>query len=629
MVAGFVFAFRYGAWLLAAGIFASALCVFIWMEVAWIRVGRRVPGATTHPSGRLMVRNQLSKWLGVSISAAVVVCGIWMLDEMVLRLYNWCVSASHVAYVFALSLVLLLLPLRRLAQWVFVGSSVGRGGERGSWWRILTSPFVLPVALGVPLLMGWNFISHAMFQGGVDVWAGMLWTAVAAVVIAMLGAYSGIDLVNRSSAHSLYATRGSRAYLGASNPFRHVTEVGADVTSPQLEDDISFERYRPGRAGGPVHIINVFANQSLDRSSGRRTRDQQGHNMAVGPVGISVGPVSHAMWVPRKGLGEPEAELTTVGECDLPDPFVPRQHSPNKNMCAVLQTKALRLSEWMALSGAAVTAGPYAETRLGTSLLYGLTNVRSGFWWDSGIEDGERQGQPFPSMPRKLVRLLWRRFRAPRLLVAELTGRFPGPWRRYWYLSDGGQADDLGVYELVRRRVPVIICSDATRDVDGGLAALANAMRRVRVDFGATIEFLSKSALDGLASTAMGRRPPQSTLDAIGTLDDLRREPNANSRKHAALARVRYEGANAHSILLYIKATITGDEPVEVLEYRRQHHRFPHQSVLNQFLDEAQWESYRELGLHCASPLFGSGVDWLADVLNALQGDRDASQPRV
>ena len=81
-------------------------------------------------------------------------------------------------------------------------------------------------------------------------------------------------------------------------------------------------------------------------------------------------------------------------------------------------------------------------------------------------------------------------------------------------------------------------------------------------------------------------------------------------------------------MLLYVKATMTGDEPVDVLEYRRQHHRFPHQSVLNQFLDEAQWESYRELGQHCASPLFSQrGGLWLADVRNALPaGSRDASR---
>ena len=204
-------------------------------------------------------------------------------------------------------------------------------------------------------------------------------------------------------------------------------------------------------------------------------------------------------------------------------------------------------------------------------------------------------------------------------MLAEFTGRFAGPYQRYWYLSGGGFAD-LGVYELVRRRVPIIICADATRDVDGGLAALANAKRRVRIDFGAEIEFLSPGELQDLVASKpeASRAVPKSVLDAIGTLDDIRSPSESGSRKHAAVARVRY-GPNAQSVLLYVKATMTGDEPLDVLEYHRQHHRFPHQSVLDQFLDEAQWESYRALGEHCANPLFSeAGVLWLADVLHAL-----------
>ena len=93
-----------------------------------------------------------------------------------------------------------------------------------------------------------------------------------------------------------------------------------------------------------------------------------------------------------------------------------------------------------------------------------------------------------------------RRIRAQSCLLTEFTGRFAGPFRRYWYLSDGGLGDSLGVYELVRRKVPIIICADATRDGDGGLAALTNAMRRVRVDFRAEIHFLSPAELEELVA---------------------------------------------------------------------------------------------------------------------------------
>jgi len=614
--AGFMLALRSGAWLVAASVFITTVGVFFWMELAWSRAARRVPGSVTNPIGRLLVRNQLTKWLAVAVSSAALSLGVWMLDDMVLRLYRQRPPWREIVPLFAVALVLLLGPLRWLARWLLAGAS-DRGTRHGGRWRVLTNP-VLPVVLGLPLLIGWSFISHAMFRGGADVSGGFWWTLVAWGITAILS-QGGIFLVNLSSAHSQYAARGSRAYLGASNPYRHATDVGADVTSPELGDDMPFEKYRPDLAGGPVHIINVFANQSLDRTSGRRTRGRQGENMAVGPIGVSFGPASHAKWDNGPGCEDRPGTLIGVGWGDLPDPFTPRGDSATRR--TVVKSSELRLSEWMALSGAPLTPGTYADTRLGTSLLYGLSNVRAGFWWDSGIEDGKREGERLPSTPGKFARwLVMRRCRAQRLLLNELMGRYHGPWRRYWYLSDGGHGDDLGIYELVRRRVPIIICADATRDIDGGLAALANAIRKVRVDFGATIEFLSASDLNDLAAILAGRRQrlPEAVIDAIGTLDDVRPGPGARSRKHAALGRIRYENVNTQSVFLYIKATMTGDEPPDVLEYHREHPHFPHQSVFNQFLDEAQWESYRELGLHCTSPLFTNGADWLADVRRAL-----------
>jgi len=50
--------------------------------------------------------------------------------------------------------------------------------------------------------------------------------------------------------------------------------------------------------------------------------------------------------------------------------------------------------------------------------------------------------------------------------------------------------------------------------------------------------------------------------------------------------------------------TLTGDEPLDVLEYRQQHRAFPQESTVDQFFDEAQWESYRALGEHIGAQLF-------------------------
>jgi hypothetical protein len=616
----FVMSLEAGAGAVAVGILTTTVAVFVWVEAAWARVALKTPAATGHPIGRAMVRAKFSRWLATAMAVATVALVIWLLDDLVFRLYPRSMPLRDAFGVLVLTVAFLFGPLRWLALW-FLTNAPPHGWDRRTVWRVLSNPFLLPAASAALLLIQWDLVSHAMFRHGADVGSGIVWTVVALLISAILGGRSGIVLVNWSSLQVLYAARGSRTYLGASNPYRHAADEGADVTSPQAEDDIAFGRYRPDLAGGPLHIINVLANQSIDRTSGRRTRDRRGHNMAVGPCGISVGPASHAIWATPEGGDDVRDRLVAVGGIrDLPAPFEPRVDSPHVHPRGV-QTSPMQLSDWMAISGASLSSGEYADTSLGASLLCGLANLRSGFWWDSGIDEGDRFGEPIPPTWRRLWRWFKRRFRTQSALLAELTGRFAGPCRHYWHLSDGGFAD-LGVYELVRRRVPIIICADATRDVDGGLAALANARRRVQIDFGAEIEFLSPAELQNTGATSKdeaSRALPQSVLDALGTLDDIRSSGHSGSRKHAAVARVRYKGTNTQSVLLYIKASMTGDEPLDVREYHRQHHRFPHQSVLDQFLNEAQWESYRALGEHCANPLFSeAGVRWLVDVLQAL-----------
>ncbi len=58
-------------------------------------------------------------------------------------------------------------------------------------------------------------------------------------------------------------------------------------------------------------------------------------------------------------------------------------------------------------------------------------------------------------------------------------------------------------------------------------------------------------------------------------------------------------------MLVYLKPTVIGDEPVDVANYARTHAAFPHESTAEQWFDEAQFESYRMLGLQTVSALCG------------------------
>ena len=50
--------------------------------------------------------------------------------------------------------------------------------------------------------------------------------------------------------------------------------------------------------------------------------------------------------------------------------------------------------------------------------------------------------------------------------------------------------------------------------------------------------------------------------------------------------------------LLYLKSTLMGDEPADILNYNRVHNAFPFDTTLDQFFSESQFESYRRLGEH-------------------------------
>lgn len=138
----------------------------------------------------------------------------------------------------------------------------------------------------------------------------------------------------------------------------------------------------------------------------------------------------------------------------------------------------------------------------------------------------------------------------------------------YVCLSDGGHFDNMGLYELIRRRCTFIILSDAEEDQDATCEGLANAIRRCRIDFGTDIH-IDTTEITGL------------------------------KKSHVVRGDIRYPGDNKPSgTLIYIKTVVTGDELPDIKEYHAKNKTFPNQSTSDQFFDETQFESYRLLGYH-------------------------------
>jgi hypothetical protein len=136
----------------------------------------------------------------------------------------------------------------------------------------------------------------------------------------------------------------------------------------------------------------------------------------------------------------------------------------------------------------------------------------------------------------------------------------------------------MGLYELIRRRCRFIIVSDAEEDEKFKLEGIGGAIRKCRVDFGVVIDL---------------------NLDALRPLGD----PGV-SAFHYSLGTITYPDEQTCGKLLYIKAAVTNDEPVDVIEFRKRHNEFPHTSTADQFFDESHFESYRALGHHTAYEVF-------------------------
>ncbi len=223
------------------------------------------------------------------------------------------------------------------------------------------------------------------------------------------------------------------------------------------------------------------------------------------------------------------------------------------------------------LGGAITISGAAANPNMGyhSSPLLGLVmtlfNARLGVWLANPGEPGrniwDREGPTLSGLS----------------LLNEALGRTndTAPWVN---LSDGGHFENLGLYEMVLRRCHTVVAVDASADPKFQYDDLANAVRKIRVDLGISIVF------------------PEGM--------NIAHENNGGG--HWAVGDILYGEVDACAEpgkLLYLKPALTGDEPRDVESYRRQCPDFPHQTTVDQWFDEAQFESYRQLGLHIVEDL--------------------------
>jgi len=192
----------------------------------------------------------------------------------------------------------------------------------------------------------------------------------------------------------------------------------------------------------------------------------------------------------------------------------------------------------------------------------------------------------------------------------------------YVYLSDGGHFENMGVYELIRRRCRFIVAVDSGADPAFLRENVGDLVRKVRIDFNVRID------LD-VSQTKPDESGVVKSHFAIGRIfygDD----PSQELHPHLGDPTFRYD--NQEGIIVYLKAGLTGDESPDLLNYHAQCPDFPNESTLDQFYSESQFEAYRELGVHTILKMFESvpSDDSRGQVVmltHLTAGERDGGQP--
>jgi len=409
------------------------------------------------------------------------------------------------------------------------------------------------------------------------VWVLGVAALLAASLALVCGQFPGF--LNLSTLQGLYSARLTRAYFGASNGERFAkakAEVDAQasaikmrsVAEPLESDHLTSANYYSNPLA-PLHIINVCVNQTVDPAEQLVQRDRKGKPLAILPGGFALDG-EFSVFLPPDGKSELGAELT--------------------------------MGEWVGVSGAAFSTGLGRSTSLGYSLVMGLANVRLGRWWQSGITRSSAYG---------LGRLVRTMFKTQAYLFNELLANYYGTRRPLQYLSDGGHFENTGIYELLRkdkdnnkdRNIRLIVACDCGCDPAYEFEDLANLVRLARIDFGIEIEVDCGIAADPILGEVFG--VPE---DFAAASKDAR----PVNGKCALLLNVYHSQATQLANkpdcrIVLLKPRLVAGLALDLVQYQATRSAFPQEPTADQFYDEAQWESYRKLGLEIASRVFGTG----------------------
>ena len=445
---------------------------------------------------------------------------------------DWRGFASNVVLALAgpLFAAILLILLSVLFDWIFLGH--GQAMHKAC--------FPLVTAQSTPACGEWR------------------WIRLGLELLAVILVTSFFVNVNRFSLHTLYRNRLIRAFLGGARaPDRRPDGfTGFDWDDNLRVADLWRADPPTGPSWRPFHVINVTLN--IASSSRLAWQQRKGESFTVTPKFCGSADLGYR---PTSEYGDPDGGIS--------------------------------LGTAMAISGAAVSPNMGYHSSPSIAFLLTLFNVRLGWW----LGNPGAAGSFLPRWQRVLRQQVTRSNRplapytqdapwfAAGPLLAELFG-LTTENSSHVYLSDGGHFENLGLYEMVRRRCRWIIVCDGAQDLGRGYEDLGNAARKIWLDLGARIRF----PVSPLLEATRGTSPMELPYFALGTIEYLSDgDPG---------------GPTPTGNILYIKPAVRGDEgAAEFIAYQRLHPDFPDQSTADQWFDEPQLEAYRTLGHHIMASL--------------------------
>ncbi|MEG7524713.1 MAG: patatin-like phospholipase family protein, partial [Chromatiales bacterium] len=301
--------------------------------------------------------------------------------------------------------------------------------------------FIASVLLTLGLFVGTYYMAIRVAESS-NIDAGW-YLALGVAVTSFIGWLASINYL---SIHRYYRDRLMESYLPdvgrvlAGSPGPSQASPLADIGA--LKDMCAVETEDPkDSAVGPYHLIN--ANVILVESGINKYRGRGGDNFLLSP-----------RFCGSNATGWHRTESYMGGD--------------------------LTLSTAMAISGAAANPntgiggeGPTRQPLLSRLMVF--LNLGLGVW----VSNPDPQCHRWAKVANFLSPGSW-----PLLPWKKLTEK-----ESFLQLSDGGHFENLGIYELIRRHLKLIVVCDAGADPDFQFGDLANAIEKVRTDFGVCIEF--------------------------------------------------------------------------------------------------------------------------------------------